>query len=129
MQINDTSLLRQQAYVGGRWDDAENGERFAVTNPADGSTITEVAQLGATETRQAIEAANAALPAWRDRTAKGRATVLRRWFVLIIANQEDLARRSAGSRASRSPRAVAKSLLVPASSSGTPRKPSASTAT
>ncbi|MDI5934976.1 NADP-dependent succinate-semialdehyde dehydrogenase [Halomonas kalidii] len=92
MQINDTSLLRHQAYVGGRWIDAENGERFAVTNPADGATITEVARLGATETRQAIDAANAALPAWRDRTAKERAAVLRRWFDLIMENQEDLAR-------------------------------------
>jgi succinate-semialdehyde dehydrogenase/glutarate-semialdehyde dehydrogenase len=92
VHINDASLLRHQAYVDGRWIDAENGERFAVTNPADGSTITDVAQLGATETRQAIEAADAALPAWRDKTAKERATVLRRWFDLIMANQEDLAR-------------------------------------
>ncbi len=92
MQINDSSLLRHQAYVDGRWVDAENGERFAVTNPADGATITEVARLGATETRQAIDAANAALPAWRDQTAKARAAVLRRWFDLIMENQEDLAR-------------------------------------
>jgi succinate-semialdehyde dehydrogenase/glutarate-semialdehyde dehydrogenase len=92
VQIEDISLLRQQAYVGGRWIDADNGECFAVTNPADGATITKVAQLGATETRRAIEMANDALPAWRDRTAKERATVLRRWFELIMANQEDLAR-------------------------------------
>ncbi|RAH36537.1 NADP-dependent succinate-semialdehyde dehydrogenase [Halomonas sp. SL1] len=92
MQLNDSSLLRHQAYVDGRWVDAENGERFAVTNPADGATITEVARLGATETRQAIDAANAALPAWRDQTAKARAAVLRRWFELIMEHQEDLAR-------------------------------------
>ncbi|XKE44382.1 NAD-dependent succinate-semialdehyde dehydrogenase [Halomonas organivorans] len=92
MQINDTSLLRHQAYVGGRWVDAENGKRFAVTNPADGATIIEVAQLGASETREAIATANSALPAWRDKTAKERAVVLRRWFDLILENQEDLAR-------------------------------------
>ncbi|MBB3141439.1 NADP-dependent succinate-semialdehyde dehydrogenase [Halomonas organivorans] len=92
MKIHDTSLLRHQAYVGGRWVDAENGERFAVTNPADGATIAEVARLGASETRQAIGAAKAALPAWRDRTAKDRAAVLRRWFELILEHQEDLAR-------------------------------------
>lgn len=83
-------LLRTDAFIGGSWTAAER--RLAVTNPATGETIAEVADMGAADTRAAIEAAAAAIPAWVATPAKARAAVLRRWFDLIMANQEDLAR-------------------------------------
>jgi succinate-semialdehyde dehydrogenase/glutarate-semialdehyde dehydrogenase len=91
MKLNDLKLLREQAYINGQWIDADDGTRFAVTNPADGETIVEVSSLGQTETARAISAAQAALPAWRGKTAKERSSVLRTWFELIMDNQEDLA--------------------------------------
>ncbi|WP_211102395.1 NADP-dependent succinate-semialdehyde dehydrogenase [Azospirillum brasilense] len=91
LSLNDQSLLRTQAYVNGAWRDAVSGKTFAVTNPATGEELARVADVGAEETRQAIEAADAALPAWRAKTAKERAAILRRWFELIMAAQEDLA--------------------------------------
>jgi len=91
MQLKDTALLRQQAYIDGAWCDADSGARFAVTNPADGSVIAHVPDMGAAETRRAIEAANAAWGDWRAGAAKERAAILRRWFELIMAAQEDLA--------------------------------------
>jgi succinate-semialdehyde dehydrogenase / glutarate-semialdehyde dehydrogenase len=90
--LNDPALFRQQAYIGGHWLAAADGATLAVTNPADGSLLGHVPNLGAAEARQAIAAAAAAFPAWKARTAKERATVLRRWFELIMAAQEDLAR-------------------------------------
>ncbi|UXY50528.1 NAD-dependent succinate-semialdehyde dehydrogenase [Pseudomonas tohonis] len=92
MKLNDLNLLREQAYVNGQWIEADDEGRFAVTNPANGELIAEVASLGRVETARAIDAAQAALPAWRARTAKERSTILRRWYELIMANQEDLAR-------------------------------------
>ncbi|GAC1033077.1 NADP-dependent succinate-semialdehyde dehydrogenase [Pseudomonas sp. No.21] len=92
MKLNDLNLLREQAYVNGQWIEADDEGRFAVTNPANGELIAEVASLGRAETARAIDAAQAALPAWRARTAKERSTILRRWYELIMANQEDLAR-------------------------------------
>ncbi|MBP2314879.1 NAD-dependent succinate-semialdehyde dehydrogenase [Azospirillum soli] len=91
LSLNDQSLLQTQAYVNGAWRDAFSGKSFTVTNPATGEEIAKVADLGAEETRQAINAADAALPAWRAKTAKERAAILRRWFELIMAAQEDLA--------------------------------------
>ncbi|MDW7556522.1 MULTISPECIES: NADP-dependent succinate-semialdehyde dehydrogenase [Azospirillum] len=91
LSLNDQSLLRTQAYVNGAWRDAFSGKTFAVTNPATGEELAQVADVGAEETRQAINAADAALPAWRAKTAKERAAILRRWFELIMAAQEDLA--------------------------------------
>ncbi|MDK3024286.1 NADP-dependent succinate-semialdehyde dehydrogenase [Cupriavidus taiwanensis] len=90
LNLQDSSLLRQQCLIDGRWIDGER--RIDVTNPATGELVGQVPQLGADETRQAIEAANRALPAWRARTAKERSALLRKWFELIMANQEDLAR-------------------------------------
>ncbi|KDP84574.1 NADP-dependent succinate-semialdehyde dehydrogenase [Cupriavidus basilensis] len=90
LQLQDPSLLRQQCYVDGRWIDAER--HIDVTNPATGERVGQVPLLGAGETRQAIEAANRALPAWRARTAKERSALLRKWFELLLANQDDLAR-------------------------------------
>jgi succinate-semialdehyde dehydrogenase/glutarate-semialdehyde dehydrogenase len=92
LKLKDETLLRADAYVDGAWVAAQSGERFKVTNKASGEIIAEVANFDVVDVRRAIEAANAAWPAWRDRTAKERATLMRKWFELILANQEDLAR-------------------------------------
>ncbi|MDX1366064.1 NAD-dependent succinate-semialdehyde dehydrogenase [Pseudomonas sp.] len=92
MQLTDLNLLRDQAYIDGQWIEADDKARFAVSNPANGELIANVAALGKDETARAIDAAEAAWPAWRDKTAKERSAVLRNWFELIMANQEDLAR-------------------------------------
>jgi succinate-semialdehyde dehydrogenase/glutarate-semialdehyde dehydrogenase len=91
MQLTDPKLLRHQCYVGGRWLDAADGRTLAVTNPATGETLGTVPQLDAAATRGAIEAAAAAFPAWAAQTAKQRAVILRRWFDLMMSNQQDLA--------------------------------------
>lgn len=91
LTLKNPKLLRQQCYINGEWVNADNEATFAVTNPADGSQLGTVPNMGAAETRRAIEAANTAWPAWRAKTAKERAAVLRRWFELILANQQDLA--------------------------------------
>ncbi|MGD9522008.1 MAG: NADP-dependent succinate-semialdehyde dehydrogenase [Tepidiphilus sp.] len=91
LALKDPSLFRTQAYIDGRWVDADDGAVLTVRNPADGSVLGTVPKMGATETRRAIEAANAAWPAWRALTAGARARILRRWFDLIVENQEDLA--------------------------------------
>jgi succinate-semialdehyde dehydrogenase/glutarate-semialdehyde dehydrogenase len=92
LQLNDPSLLRQQAYVNGQWCEADNGARTEIRSPATDEVIGSVPNMGRAETRRAIEAAQAAQPAWRALTAKERANRLRQWFNLIMANQEDLAR-------------------------------------
>ncbi len=89
--LKDARLFRQQCYSDGQWVDADSGKTIAVTNPANGATLGSVPGMGSAETRRAIEAANAALPAWRAKTAKERSAILRRWFDLMLANQEDLA--------------------------------------
>ncbi|UJW82608.1 NAD-dependent succinate-semialdehyde dehydrogenase [Hydrogenophaga sp. SL48] len=89
LQLKDPSLLPGQCLVGGQW---VSGTAFIeVTNPATGAVIAKVPRLGSAETRQAIEAANRAWPAWRARTAKERSAVLAQWYALIMANQDDLA--------------------------------------
>jgi succinate-semialdehyde dehydrogenase/glutarate-semialdehyde dehydrogenase len=90
--LSDPSLLRQQCYVDGRWVDADDGAKFEVRNPATGETITTVPRCGATETRRAIEAAKAAMPAWAAKSAKERGKLLRRLADLMVANTEDLGR-------------------------------------
>src|SRR6187200_3713125 len=90
-QLKDMNLFRQQCYIDGQWVDADDKSTLAVNNPADGLQIGTVPKMGAAETKRAIEAANAAWPAWRAKTAKERATILRKWFDLMMANQEDLA--------------------------------------
>lgn len=92
MQLNDSSLLKQQAYINGQWQDADTGQTFTVTNPADGSTLATVPNMGEAETRVAIEAAQAAWQGWREKTAKERGALLRCWYQLIMDNQADLAR-------------------------------------
>jgi succinate-semialdehyde dehydrogenase / glutarate-semialdehyde dehydrogenase len=91
MKLTDGNLLRMQAYIGGRWENANGGATHEVINPASREKIGTVPDMGAAETRRAIEAAHAAFPAWAAKTAKERATVLRRWYELMMANQEDLA--------------------------------------
>jgi succinate-semialdehyde dehydrogenase/glutarate-semialdehyde dehydrogenase len=92
MQLKDTQLFRQQAYIDGTWLDADSGQTIKVNNPATNEIIGTVPKMGAAETRRAIEAADRALPAWRALTAKERATKLRRWFELLMENQDDLGR-------------------------------------
>jgi succinate-semialdehyde dehydrogenase/glutarate-semialdehyde dehydrogenase len=91
MQLTDGSLLKTQAYVDGKWIDADSGETFDVTNPATGETVVEVARCGGDETRRAIEAAEKAQVLWRQKTASERANLLRTWFNLMMGAQEDLA--------------------------------------
>lgn len=89
--LSDPTLLKTKAYISGKWVDAEDGAKLSINNPATGEVIAEVASVGAVETRRAIESAHAALPEWAARPAKARALVLRRWFDLLMENQEDLA--------------------------------------
>ncbi len=89
--LSDPTLLKQQCYLNGQWQDADSSTTIAVTNPATGQVIGTIPKMGTNETRRAIDAANAAFPAWRAMTAKERASVLRRWFELMLAHQEDLA--------------------------------------
>lgn len=91
LQLKDAGLLRQQAFLNGEWRDADDGATLAVTNPATGEQLGTVPLMGAAETRRAIEAANAAWPAWRKKTAKERAAILRKWNDLILENADDLA--------------------------------------
>jgi succinate-semialdehyde dehydrogenase/glutarate-semialdehyde dehydrogenase len=91
IMLKDAGLFRQQCYINGEWLDADSRETIPVTNPADGSALGSVPKMGTAETRRAIEAANAAWPAWREQTAKERGAILRRWFELLMANQDDLA--------------------------------------
>ena len=91
LELKDPSLLRQQCYVDGTWVNAHGGGTREVSNPASGETLGTVPDLGAAETRHAIEAAQAAFPAWAARTAKDRAGLLRRWHDLMLANADDLA--------------------------------------
>src|ERR1700674_3727938 len=90
--LTDAILLRQQCYINGQWLDADSKATIPVTNPANGNILGHVPRMGTTETRRAIEAADAAWPAWRAMTAKERGAILRRWFELMMANQDDLAK-------------------------------------
>ncbi len=92
MQLSKSDLLRTQAYVGGAWIAADSGALISVKNPANGAVVAEVACCGAVETRRAISAAERAQADWRRRPARERADALRRIFVAMMANQEDLAR-------------------------------------
>ncbi len=91
LQLKKATLLRQDGYINGNWEKAAGDARFPVTNPATGETIAQVADMGRAQTDAAIDAASAALPAWRRRTAKERAVILRRWYELMIENADDLA--------------------------------------
>jgi len=90
MQLSDPKLFRQQCFIDGAWVDADSGETIDVTNPATGEKLGTIPKAGAAETKRAINAANAAWPAWRAKTAKERSVILRKWFELMMENQEDL---------------------------------------
>ncbi|MFT3906971.1 MAG: NAD-dependent succinate-semialdehyde dehydrogenase [Steroidobacteraceae bacterium] len=92
MQLTDRNLLREQCYVNGQWIAAASGRRVAVTNPATGAQLAQVPSLDTAETRAAIAAARAAFKGWAALSARERGVILRRWFDLMMANQEDLAR-------------------------------------
>jgi succinate-semialdehyde dehydrogenase/glutarate-semialdehyde dehydrogenase len=91
LRLKNPALFRERAYIGGQWLDADTRATIPVTNPATGERIGTVPKMGAGETRRAIEAAETAWPSWRAKTAKERAAILRRWYDLLMANQEDLA--------------------------------------
>src|SRR4051812_24285578 len=91
MSTLQTDLLISQAYIDGRWVDADSGATFAVVNPASGETIAQVPRMGAAETRRAIEAAQRALPAWRSMVARERARLMRRWADLMMDHEDELA--------------------------------------
>jgi succinate-semialdehyde dehydrogenase/glutarate-semialdehyde dehydrogenase len=91
MHLKDPKLLRELCFVDGAWAGADNGAVLDVKNPASARKLGSVPNMGAAETRRAIAAAAAALPAWKARTAKERAVIMRRWFDLMVEHQEDLA--------------------------------------
>ena len=91
MKLRDPNLLRTQAYVGGRWIDADAGAVTAVRNPATGATLGTVPDLGAAETLRAIEAAHEAFPGWASKPARERAALLERWYALLLEHRDDLA--------------------------------------
>ena len=91
LKLKDPTLLRELCFIDGGWSAADNGAILDVTNPATSEKLGSIPNMGAAETRRAIAAAAAALPAWRARTAKERAIIMRRWFDLMTENQEDLA--------------------------------------
>jgi succinate-semialdehyde dehydrogenase / glutarate-semialdehyde dehydrogenase len=91
MKLRDPDLLRNRAYLGGQWSEAPGGASFEVLNPATREPLGTVPDMGVPETRRAIEAAAQAFPAWAARTARERAAILRRWFDLVMASQDDLA--------------------------------------
>ncbi|THF61063.1 NADP-dependent succinate-semialdehyde dehydrogenase [Pseudothauera nasutitermitis] len=91
LNLNDAALFRQQCYIDGAWRDADGGGTQRVANPSTGAALGTTPRMGAAETRRAIAAAEAAWPAWRAKTAKERAAILRTWYELMLAHQEDLA--------------------------------------
>jgi succinate-semialdehyde dehydrogenase/glutarate-semialdehyde dehydrogenase len=91
MNLKRTSLFRQQCHIGGQWVDASDRETIPVVNPANGSVIGSVPRLTAEDVHSAVRAANKALPAWRETSAKDRSKLLRRWYDLCMAHQEELA--------------------------------------
>ena len=91
LPIQDPSLMRTLGFINGQWTGADDGATIPVTDPATGATLGTVPRMGGAETRRAIAAAEAAMPDWKRKTAMERSVILRRWFDLIMANQEDLA--------------------------------------
>jgi len=91
MQLSNKELLQKLSFINNEWTEAQGGKTFEVTNPANGEVITKVADCGALETEQAIHAASKAFIAWRQKTAKERSALMRKWFNLVTANADDLA--------------------------------------
>lgn len=91
MDISNQALFKQQCYINGAWQNATSAQTLTVINPANGQLVGTIPNMGSIETRLAIQAAHAALPAWRSKTAKERSQLLRRWYDLILSNLNDLA--------------------------------------
>ena len=91
MKIKNKELFKEQCYIDGKWVDSSNNETIEVNNPATLEIVGKVPKCGTEETRIAIEAANSSWKNWKEKTAKDRSIILRKWFDLIMANQEDLA--------------------------------------
>ena len=91
LNLKDPTLLKQQCYVNGAWIDADNGETIPVSNPATGKIVAHVPKMGKAEAELAVAGAAAAFQEWKRKPAKERAAILRRWFDLVMANQDDLA--------------------------------------
>ncbi len=127
MTVVASDLLRTQAYVDGRWVDADAGDTFPVLNPATGEMIAEVPRLGAAETRRAIEAAQRALPAWKARPAKERARLLRRLATLMAEREDELASLLVLEQGKPLAEARAEIVYALPSTSGSPRRRSGST--
>lgn len=92
LKLTRPELLRERGFINGNWVQAGSGETFPVVNPANGEHLANVPDMGADDTRRAIDHAAAAWPAWRSTVAKERANILRKWYNLIMEHQEDLAR-------------------------------------
>lgn len=92
MSDKNSSLIKDRAYVGGRWVAAASGKTFPVTNPANGETITTVPDMDANDTRAAIDAAQKAFPAWRALTGKERSKIIHKWYLAIVDHADELAR-------------------------------------
>ena len=91
LSLKDAALLKSQCYIDGRWSDADSGATFDIVNPATAVRIGTAPMMGAGETARAIEAADRAWPAWRDKTAKERSAIMRKWSELQLAHADDLA--------------------------------------
>jgi succinate-semialdehyde dehydrogenase/glutarate-semialdehyde dehydrogenase len=91
IKLKDPALWKERAFIGGQWPAADSGQTTEIRNPANGELLGTVPSMGAAETRRAIDAAHAALPAWSKKTAAERARLMRKWFDLMLANVEDLA--------------------------------------
>src|SRR3954464_1588197 len=91
LNLKDAKLFREQCYIDGTWCDAEGNKTIAVHNPATGAVLGAVPRMSTAEAKRAVEAAERALPAWSAKTGKERAVILRKWFDLMMASQEDLA--------------------------------------
>ena len=91
IKLTDPALWKERGFVGGQWIAADSGQTTEIRNPASGDVLGTVPNMGAAETRRAIDAAHAALPGWSKKTAAERARLMRKWFDLMLANLEDLA--------------------------------------
>jgi succinate-semialdehyde dehydrogenase / glutarate-semialdehyde dehydrogenase len=91
LALKQMALFKNLGLIDGKWVGADSGATFKITNPATGAVIVEVADMGRAETKRAIDAANRALPAWKQKTAKERSILLRKWHDLLIANADDIA--------------------------------------
>src|SRR5438309_6682497 len=91
LSLRDPSLFKQQCYIGGQWSDAMSSKTVDVVNPASGRKLGSVPNMGAAETARAIDAADRAWPAWRSKTPKERAVIMRKWSDLQLAHADDLA--------------------------------------